>query len=356
MGITFCSIHIYSTESVAHKDFQFQCLSQGWQTYVPECRDFSDLENTQKTARKISKIVDSPVLWFYELDEEALFLKFYLNGNQVVSYSGSGSGSNKNLQQVPQLVGYQDGHKRRFSKILSCSEIDFQIELLEEFFGVCLLPLPELLAENPQTLSRTRGDTLFKEYSEAEKALTGKRAAIQAELVQELEGVLDNYDLNWFSGKCFKEHYYLYCKARIEGIEKYPACFQNGVIEFISYEEFLKNGADKPYPPRNIGEDPRYKESFYPTKLTFAKNAPAAYAGKEMLLPRGLYGLGFDAKERLILYDDKSTFAVVDKNMKIIAKQRLKGNIRDIDGDYILTYEDIHGFSGVVRVYRICDQ
>ena len=55
-----------------------------------------------------------------------------------------------------------------------------------------------------------------------------------------------------------------------------------------------------------------------------------------------------------MLHDDRQTFAIVDENLKIVAKQRLKGDIRDIDGDYILTVGE-KGITGTIRVYRIVD-
>lgn len=364
MGTTFCSIHIYSTEPVTHPDFRFQSFSPGWQTYMPECDDFSDPEAAQKIARNISKAIDAPVLWFYESGEDFLCLKFYLGGKQFASCSGDGAGTNKNLFQIPQLIGYADGQKRRLSKILNCADADFQVSLLEEFFGVCLLPFPELLKEDIPSLSRTRGDTLFKKYAETEKALTGRRAPIQAELVQELEGILQDSDWEhvWFPETeeaeplpHFKKHYYLLRKVRMTGIAGVPVCFRNGKMEFISPEEMKRDGADRRYPHRWIGEDLRYRQVFYPTRLLFADTAPAVYAGKEMRLPQGLCGLGFDGKGRLVLHDDKSTFAIVDENRKIVAKQRLNGTIQDIDGDYILTAEE-KGFVGTIRVYHIYDR
>lgn len=364
MGRTYCSIHVWSTEPVANGDFHFQSFSSGWQTYLPECDDFSDPEVAQTIARKISKSTQAPVLWFYEADGDFLCLKFYLDGKQFASYSGDGIGPNKNLFQIPQLIGYADGQKRRLSKILNCSDADFQVLLLEEFFGVCLLPFPELPEEDISSLSRTRGDTYFQQYLEAEKALTGRHAAIQAELVQELEGILEDSDWEhvWFPETeeaeplpHFKEHYYLLRKARMTGIAGVPVCFRNGKIEFISQEEMKRDGADRSYPHRWIGEDPRYRQEFYPNRLLFADTAPAVYAGKEMRLPRGRYGLGFDGKERLVLHDDGSVFAIVDENGRILAKQRLAGTIRDLDGDDILTTEE-KGVVGIIRVYHIYDR
>ena len=116
-----------------------------------------------------------------------------------------------------------------------------------------------------------------------------------------------------------------------------------------------QNGAYKPDFGRKVGESPYYTTEFDPIRLIFADTAPAAYHGKEIPLPRGWYGLGISAQERMVLYDDKSTIAIADASMKIIAKQHLKGRIEDIDGDYVLTLE-LTGISGIIRVYRIVEK
>ncbi len=363
MGTTFSSIHIYSTEPVALKNFTFRCFSKGWQTLWAEDEDLYDPEVTKRMAKNLSKSVNAPVLWFYEFDDEFLYLNLYLHGKLVASYSGDGTGPNKNLYQIPRLIGYTDESKRRFSRILSCTDIDFQIQLLEEFFGVCLLPFCELADQENGELARTRGDRLYKEHIAAEKKLTGNASAIQVELVQELEGLLDGADwhLEWFDKKqvrrlpCFNIHYYLYSKDKFTGTRRVPARFHNGKVQFISEEEMRCNGADKPYYRPYEGHNPDYRYETHPPKLIFSDTAPTAYRGKTVLLPRGFLKLGFDAKERLVLYDCKSTFAIVDGNTKVIAKKRLKGEIGDIDGDYILTVEE-RGISGIIRVYRIFDK
>ena len=371
MGTTFCSIHIYSTESVDLKNYSFRCFSPGWQTLLMEDKGFSDPEDTQKLARKISKSIDAPVLWFFEFDSDSLQLKIYLQGKQAAYCSNDATTPNKNIFQMPKLLGYESGDKRRISKILACEDVDQQVELLEEFFGLCLLPFPELIDENAQELSRIRSDKLYQAHIAAEKACLaaekkwlGKKAAVQAEPVQELVGELDGADWfgEWFDPKktrylpYFKAHYYLYSTAKVTGVPRVPVHFHNGEIQFISREEMKLNGADKPYSDRSIGENPDYAYAFEPDKLIFLDTAPEAYRGKGFLIPRGFCGLGFDAKARLVLYDFKKTCVIVDGNMKVIAKQEIKGKIKDFDGEFILTTEEKDGISDFIRVYRILDQ
>ena len=364
MGTTYYGIHVFSPEPFTCRKHSFLCFSPDWQTYIPDDPELSDPEYTQKLARSISKTTDAPVLWFYEFDEEAIYFKFYIAGKQFACFNGGSDTPNKNLYQIPGLVGYESGSKRRLSKILSCSDVDFQITLLEEFFGVCLLPLPELLDEGPSALVRHRGDHRYQEYIEEEKQITGKHAPIKAELVQELEGILtpSDWHYDWFENTHsylpnFKPHYYLYYKKQTTDAERIPARFHNGRISFISNEEMQRDGADKPYPHdcRCHGYHPGYIQEFLPSRLIFTEAAPAAYQGKEFRCPRGLYGLGFDAKSHLILYDDAKTFYVMNEDFQIIAKQRLKGVIWVMDGDYILACEQ-KWIWGTIRVYRIVDK
>lgn len=364
MGMTFCSIHVYCAEPIVTTDFKFRSFSQGWQTYMPGDDELTDPVHSQNTARMISRAVNAPVLWFYLFDDVFTNMEFYLAGKPAASYSCEIGGTNKNLFQIPQMVGYADGQKRRLTQILNCPDVALQIDLLEEYLGVCLIPCPELLNDDPHSLQRTRGDKRFREYMEEEKRLTGKRAPIQAELVQELNGLLDNADWHceWFERKnghplpYFKEHYYLHSESKIVGAKRTPVCFRNGMIEFISAEEMRRDGADQRYPHRFIGNNRKYKQQFHPARLVFSDTAPAAYAGKTMVLPRGMYGLGFDRKDRLVLYDDNGTFTIVDENMNVIAKQHLKGKIQDIDGDHILAIEYRGLFYGTIRVYRVYDK
>lgn len=364
MGITFCSIHIYCSESVNLKDFEFQCFSQNWQTLL-RSEEFTDPDETKEAAKTISKLVNDPVLWFYEFDDDYIYLKLFSRGKLVSSYSGDGMYRNKNLSQIPQLIAHDDGGSRRLLKILRCQDVDFQVNLLEEYFGVCLLPLSDMLDNERHLLSRRRDDKLYKAYIAEEMALAEKHAVVRVELVQEIDGLLYDADWHheWFSEKearsfgylpCFRKYYYLHYPARITGVSSVPVHFCDGRIYFISHEEMARDGADQPYHSRHTGDNPYYEHEYYPNKIIFSDSGPAAYRGKEMLLPHGMYGLGFDSKERLILWNRKSTFAIVNESLCIIAKKKLKGTIFDIDCDYILTVEE-KGIFGKIRVFRICD-
>ena len=156
MGTTFCSIHIYSDVPPQGQEGAFRCLSPGWQTWVDPCEDSNDPLKTQRTARRISKLTDGPVLWFYEFHEAVLCMKFYVGGRQVAFWSGDAINRNHLVSRIPELVGYPASEKRRLSRILKCPDIGLQIRLLEEYFGVCLIPDRELMLRDPQALARHR--------------------------------------------------------------------------------------------------------------------------------------------------------------------------------------------------------
>ena len=75
MGTTFSSIHIYSSYEV--NDYpNFYSFSAGWQTYMPQ-EEPEDPFAFRTLAKKISRTIDAPVLWFYIFDSELLLFEFY---------------------------------------------------------------------------------------------------------------------------------------------------------------------------------------------------------------------------------------------------------------------------------------
>ena len=362
MGTTFCSIHIYSSHPIASDKYRFHCFSPGWHTYLFEKDSDLNPDITRKTARHISNLVSAPVLWFYLFDDDILAFKFYVGGKECARYSSHLLEPNRNISKISELIGYT-GHNRDLSHILNCSDLHQQIELLEDFFGVCLLPFPELVNRNPQSLHRERTSSHINNFITMDKRLSGKHGPIQVQLVQEVAGVLDCCDWfwEWFEKKPktpvphFSAHYYLFSTAHSTERVCMPVHFNNGKINIISSDEMKQKGANRPNPYTKIGDSPLYTHHFYPNKLYFTDTAPTAYRNREILLPRGFFGLGFDSRDRLVLFDDKSTFAIADEHGKIIAKQRLKGQIQDLRGDFILTVED-NGYNGVIRVYHFGDK
>ena len=95
--------------------------------------------------------------------------------------------------------------------------------------------------------------------------------------------------------------------------------------------------------------------------VTFTDKSPEAYVGKTMNLPSGYFPFGFDSKERLVLCSERG-IAVVNKNLEIIAKVSLKGDIDDMVDDYILTttggsfYAYLYEPNAKIRIYQLTDK
>ena len=167
----FDCVHIYTEESISVDGFS--SFSDNWLTCT------TDIDYYE--ARKMSKKLNKPVLYFYCNSDEVFDMCFFLDGKTVVKYCNDGLGGNKGIFKLPSLVGYREENKRRLSSILACKDFDKQIALLEEFLGVGL--------KNSQ-ISVEKGDNLYQLYIKSEKQLTGKNASIKKELVFETDGKL----------------------------------------------------------------------------------------------------------------------------------------------------------------------
>lgn len=361
MGTTLSSVHVYTPNAISGmKDFY--SFSNGWQTYLPE-EPPEDPFEYRPFAKKISKRIDAPVLWFYIFDSESIWFEFYQNGKKVSAYSQQDLTGTKNLYGVPALVGYEEGQKRRLSRILSCADVDFQIELLEEYFGVCLIPFPEMLDEGEAALCRERGDRLYCSLLEEDKKVAGKQAPMKAELVWQRTGKIFERkfgaDHNTFKPNHFYFGYDTFFSNFQNGALR-PVRFEKGELVEISQEEF--NCA-----PQVLccdgRKDDRIEEEYYPVaKVRFTDKAPAGLRGKTLVMPRGFWFFCFDEKGRAILSDERGGISVVDDTLKVIAKMRVKGMPIIYADGYILTagthsfYAYVYDRSDAVRVYRISEK
>lgn len=362
MGTTFSSIHIYSPNAVC--DFpDFRSFSEGWQTYMP-MEEQEDPFVFQKLARKLSKKTDAPVLWFYTFDSEYNVFVFYRDGKRVAAYSQRDG--NKNLYSIPALVGYESGQKQRLSKILSCASLDLQITLLEEYFGVCLLPLPELLEESPELLSRVRSETQYRAYMAEEKRLTGKRAPVEMVMVLERTGKVFLSRFGDGDMMTRRPHYYYFGydtpESTFQNGALRPVHFEQGKLVPVSQEEFDAVPKVK-FLTWAEGEGEIFSDEFYPTyKVHFTEKAPAGFRNKTLTTPPGFYFYWFDEKCRAILSDEHGGLAVVDDSLKVIAKMRVKGRPVDfVDGCILTVGRDSIGGYGYdpfshIRIYRMVDK
>ena len=362
MGTTLSSIHIYSPNPVSTFP-DFHSFSDGWQTYVPK-NEPEDPFAFQGLAKKISRSIDAPVLWFYIYDSDLLVFQFYKNGKKIASYSQTEPNGCKNLYAIPSMIGYENGQKRRLSKILSCADIEYQIALLEEYFGVCLVPIPELISESSNAMFRLRSESLYRSYLTEEKKLIGKKSPINVALVSEQTGKL-------FDGKfgdediwSFRPNYYYFGYSTFESNFRdgalYPVRFESGKLVPITQEEF---DAVPPIPRQNAREDERFSEEFSPSyKVHFTDKAPDGLKNKTLVPPRGYYFYWFDEKGRAILSNERGGLAVVDDTLKVIAKIQVKGTPVNYADGYILTVGSESFFayyynpSNSIRIYRIFDK
>lgn len=347
MGTSFASIHIFDNNEFQTDYCEFRSFSNGWQTCIS---DFSDKapEYSFKVAKLISKQTSSPVLYFYIFDSEYIYFEFLQNGKSVVRYSDDEFSTNKNLYRIPTLIGYGDGYKKRLSKILNCDDADEKTGLLEEYFGVCLLPFSECFSDYSM-LKREKDNKLYNVFVEKEKTISVKNASIVIELVAEYKGKIF---WDYFGSFTKKEHCYLF-GYESERAELTPVRFCGERLEVISEEEFNQN--------RIL---PKYEYEFckmeYGTTchVIFNDSAPKQYANKRMKLPNNLYPLGFDKKNRFVL-EGRQKICIIDEDMKIIAKNAIKGECVDMIGDFILTVsgDSFCGYEydprATVRIYRL---
>lgn len=360
MGTSLSSIHIYSDHPVEGYD-NFYSFSDGWQTYMPD-EDPENPYNHRKLAKQMSKKTDDPVLWFYIFDSEYITFDFYKNGKMVSSYSQTGIHNNKNLYGIPSMVGYENGEKRRLSKILSCADIDYQLDMLEEYFGVCLVPDKEIFEDDINLLRRARSDELYHKFVEEEKAITGKKAPIRAELVYERKGKI--FDKKFAEKTHFHKPHHFYFgyetfESNFDDGDLRPVRFDRNELKFITQEEF-DSAQSVPFAVGN--NDDRYEVEYYPLyKIHFTQNAPEMMRNKTVTIPKGYYFSWFDEKGRAILSNERGGLMFMDGTLKVIAKINVKGDPVDYMDGYLLTAGDqsffayTHNPTDAVRIYHIVE-
>lgn len=329
MGTSLSSIHIFGDSAPIDCGFSFRSFSLNWQTCID---DFSENAHDYpyKAAKFISNHIDAPVLHFGVFDSEMIWFEFFLNGKVISRYSDDEFVANKKLFDIPSLIGYNNGQKKRLSSLLSCSDIDFKIAMLEEYLGVCLLYLPEI-SDNPEMFRRNRSDALYCKYQSEEKALTGKAAPVQLSLITEYPGKLfwDFFGRNHLQS--IKPHYFLYGYVQEDLHDLTPVRFTGKSLETSDLSTFSQNRIQRAH------DDPRFKMHYgTPCKVTFSDECPPAYRGKTMTLPSGFYPESFTKNNELLLQGNHRIY-VADSTMKIIAKLSIKGDIADIMDDYVLT-------------------
>lgn len=319
MGTSLTSLHIFSNSAPEDCGFSFRSFSPNWQTCV---NDLSGQfpNDSRKNAKHVSQCTDAPVLYFEVFDSESVWVEFFHKGKAV-----------KKLFDIPALIGYGAGQKRRLSQILQCSDADLKIGMLEEYLGVCLLYTPELESE-PELLRRERDDTLYKRYQENEKALTGKAAPFKIDLIAEYPGKI--FWNQFGDHTTYKPHFFLYGYESEESL--YTPCelttvrFTGIALEECPRDEFEQGRIRLQFTSPYFTMD--YKGQ---CKVTFSNECPHAFRGKTMSLPDGFYPWAFLQSGELLLQGDKRLY-VVDETLKVVSKLSIKGDVADVLGNYIL--------------------
>ena len=355
MGTTFCGIHILSSKKIELSPYEFKSFSDGWQTCVTA---FSDTDSAIKAAKFFSKRISEPILFYCIFDSDYIYFELLQNGKCISRYCDGGYSSSKSLYSIPSALGYGEGYKKRLSNILNCGDSEEKTALLEEYFGVCLLPFPEFFSE-PLFLKREKSDKIYREFIKQEKAITGKQAPISLELVKEYKGKIffDYFNINkpYFTKK---KHCYLlgYETPGSSSTSLTPVRFFGQDLEPISKEEF-----DQGRIPIDHNFD--FCEIEYGTVdyAVFNDKAPLAYANKKMKLPKSFYPSGFDSRNRLIL-SGNGKICIVNDNLEIISKISVKGDCEDIVGDFILSategsfYAYEYNPKAKVRIYQLIEK
>lgn len=336
MGLSLTSIHIYGDSVPADCGFNFRSFSENWFTCIDPL-PCEEMKNTYAMARTLSKKTSATVLWFYLFDSDMIWMTFFKDGKIAASYTNDGFTPGKKLFSIPALVGYEDGNKRRLSNILAAPTAETLIALLEEFLGVDLLFEPYLL-ETDQNLSRTRGDTLYKQHMEEEKRLSGKNSPFAFDLVVEYRAGL--YP-NFFTEHERKKSFFVRLDLNENGKEVYsPVQFTGPALEPCDLETFRKAEST------SSTDDPRFEFSFgRPCKVTFTEQAPAEYRGQTWVLPNGYFAYDFLPTGELILLGNRRLI-IMDHTETVLAKLTHKGDVMEIRDNYVLLATDSFGFYG----------
>lgn len=329
MGTTLTSLHIYTNTPPMDCPLPFRSFSDHWLTCTA---DLTEMEPTAlwRLARKLSRQPDTVVLCFDVFDSEAISFDFFKDGKVHSRYTDNTLTSNKKLYDIPGLVGLGDGYKRRLSSLLSCPDTDFKIAMLEEYLGVCLLFVPELMDE-PEMLRRERSDSFYREYQKSEKSLSGKAAPYKLELLAKAPGKLFWDDFERSHCSCVKPHCFAYGYAQDDSHLLIPVRYTGTALLTISLEEFQEGRTRDRY------RDPRFTIKYRHTDtVTFSADCPEAYRGKTRPLPHGFYPFEFLSTGELLLYGNRR-ICLMDPEGRIVYRHAVKGDVADVVDNCLLT-------------------
>ena len=339
------SLHVLSGEPVDPALGRFASYSPGWQS---EALGNLPADDPFARGKQLSRKVAAPVLVFLLYETGDIAFSLYEGGRNPVHFSTFRYDANKGLFKAPGLVGYPDGHKRRFSELLSCADVKQLISLLEEFFGVALVISPD---DTPETLARTRGDELYRAFHEQERRIRGRQAPIRAVLTEEFTGKLfssppreiERYLSNGFLfGMDTPE-------AGVEALR--PVRFAQGRLIPLADEEIVYATLD-PYGYPDHPDIP-------PNAVRFTPKAPELFRGRTLPLPPGFDFFDFFDDRRAMLVNDSGGVAFMDSEGKLVARATVKGRPVSLEDGYLLTagsgsdWMYLYDPASKIRIYRL---
>ncbi len=353
MGTSFSSIHVYKDGFVTLPGFLFSSFSEGWQTCI-EGLSGKDAAYCYKSAKLISQKESAPVLFFSLFDSDLIKLALFEGGTLSARYDDLAFTRAKNLSKLPASIGYEEGGKRRISRILACDSVDLKIELLEEYLGVCLLPFEEYFFEQREAeLERRREDVKYKAFLKEERMLSGKDAPLSLEQEDQFIGKLFHHPFGSHK-ETFKEHCSLLGRRNEKERELTPVRFEGGSLCPIPAEEYTKDQTIDRYIDKAVRE--KYGEPF--DTAIFTSEAPPSFAGKQMLLPRDSYPVAFLGDRYLIAEGNRRLYFIND-SLQVVARRPIKGRFADIEGDHLLVASETSFFAffyeetAKITIYKI---
>lgn len=355
MGTTLTSLHIFSDTPPVDCPLPFRSFSDHWLTCTADLREMEP-EALWKIARKLSRQPDTTVLLFDVFDSESISFLFFRDGKTHSRYADSSLSPSKKLYDIPGLVGLGDGYKRRLSSILACPDAEHKIAMLEEYLGVCLLFVPELMDE-PEMLRRERGEELYQQYRKAEQALSDKAAPYKLELLAKAPGKLF-YDMfgNGYL-HLMRPHCFLYGYTEDDTHALSPVRFTGTALIGISPEEFSESPSRDRYQ-----HDPRFQIKYgYPNTVAFSADCPEAFRCKGLPLPEGYFPQEFLPTGELLL-QGMHRVCLMDSEGKIVFRRSIKGDLADVVDDFLLTTtgDSFCGYcyqpGAAVHIYRLTRQ
>lgn len=172
MGATLGSIHLYQAEgsdvlTELRENYHAKDFSFGWISLFNY--EWQEITELRAEARRMSKLIDAPVIAFYCYDDDLLALTLHRSG-KIMAQCGHSAYDielrNKKLPVFAEQLGIDDPGGKHLSAMLKCKDVYLLIDMLEEYLGVCLYADEDFFDEgdDDEEFRRTRGKEKFENY------------------------------------------------------------------------------------------------------------------------------------------------------------------------------------------------